>query len=112
MSSDEDLARAFLESMTWKRHIRFEPYRHKRGIRGLVRSFLRTRYGIPWEQKETPEEIELLTGRVTFLVHSAWGKKAAETAKKGRLALRVRKIERAEKKRRAERRAVREPTFI
>ena len=81
LHSDEDLAEAFLKSPTWKRHSRFQPFKHRNGTKDLVRSFIRMYENIPFDEC-TPLAVELATGRVTHLVQSRWSKKAATTRKR------------------------------
>ncbi|MEK7093002.1 MAG: hypothetical protein AAB927_00785 [Patescibacteria group bacterium] len=108
---DEDLAAAFLKSPTWRRHRRFQPFKHKNGTRDLVRSFIRTYENIPFDA-DTPEEVELATGRVTRLVQSEWAKTAAKTRKENWHALITYRAERSHKKYLQKKKSEEAPSFF
>lgn len=111
LHSDEDLAEAFLKSLTWRRHSRFQPFRHRNGTKDLVRSFIRTYENVPFNA-DTPTEIELAASRVTRLIHSDWGKQAAKTRKANWHALVTYRAERAHKKYMAAKYARENPSFF
>jgi|SRR3989344_123189 len=111
LHSDEDLVKAFLRSPTWRRHTRFQPFKHRNGIRELVRSFIKSYENIPFDA-DTPEEVCLAANRVAHLIQSRWSTTGAQTRKDNRYAYLVYRAERAHKKYMAEKYARENPSFF
>ncbi|HEY4524792.1 MAG TPA: hypothetical protein VJL39_00320 [Candidatus Paceibacterota bacterium] len=111
---DAALVEAFFRSLEWATAREEEAFKKKRGLKNVIRRYLRKEFRVP-DSDPTPLEIELATGRVEFAIRSNWARKAARTRKRKkelRKRLLIKKAERAFGKYRAARWLERAPPLF
>lgn len=93
MPDDLEIANDFLRSDFWKEARDSGRWLKKRGLKDAIREYLTHTYAWMGEPDEHTER-EAYVGRISLLIRSRWGKKAARTRKRNKLLrerLRVRR---------------------